>query len=622
MFVKNVKMINFKGIRRFEHKFELGKPTILIGKNGAGKTSTIQGFRFGLTGAAPSNPINEKANETLVSMEIEDETGEHPEFTLDRGIKRPNKGSVAILGKTTTGLSEKKFMEDTFGIDAKEMGLVMSSELLAQTKPSSLGELFLKHDKRVISTDDIKKIFLSDKSKSMVDITGGNDEKLPADFLEMFDSFVTTKDLNLSEITKIAGLAKEKRKNLKALYSEYSTKSKDFKSIVKPAYNEKELRDKLDEIKAVEKNIEMAKKVQKAYYDAVTAKENQEQQLAEFELQKMAVASAKKPDPEKYMKLKEDIEQGRDAISEKKSIVSTLKHNIKTMQVAEKKLDTKICPLSDKLVCSTDKTVLKEEIASTIKLNKESMEILEKQIDDDEKKLEMLIAEQTAYEKNKTAYEKLTMLELAIENIQKNPIKVPEKPEIPVKSSYEKEKQDLHDALEAIHTFNTCEADYKKALQLKRQVDLSDYIYKACDNGGIVKETFIKGSIDALEEICNERAYIFDPKMRVKFALKGGLTVTFDVNGINLPYDSLSTGEKITAILMLMDLLNCYLGSTILILDELNDLDAGNFKRLLSFVLDSRINEDYTNILLSCVNHADLEEIVNDYGSKLDVIKF
>lgn len=621
MYVSKMKAIDFKGVKRFEHNFVKNRPVILTGKNGAGKTSIIQAFRYGLTGEAPSSPINSDANDMLVSLELTDETGEKAPFTLDRGIKRPNKGFVSILGKTTTGTSEKKFMEEYFGIDSKEMNLVMSSEVLANTKPAALGELFLKHDKRVVSSDDIKKMFLADKSKARIDLSGSFPEKLPKDLIEMFDSFVTKKDLNLEEISNIADKAKGKRKEMKALYAEYASRSKDFKHIVKPTYDEETLRKKLDEIVAVEKNIEIARELQRAYSEALKAHKNQESRLSSLELQKVALGTIEKPNPADLKAIKDDIKSLEGASIDSRVLIDTIKTTINNLSKTKEKLSTSICPLSKHLVCHTDKSGLLKEIEATISENEKAIITAEKQYRETFAKLEQRKKDKEKYEKNKAAYDKLSVLEEAIKNIQDNPIKVPEKPTVPIKSSYESEKREIKDALKAIQVFNDCETDYKKSLIYKRLVDLSDYIYKACDNGGIVKEAFIKASVEMLEEICNERAFVYDPSMHISFVIKDGLNVLFNLNGTNLPYENLSKGEKITAIMMIMDLLNSYLGSKILVLDELNDLDERNFEKLLNFILDPDINCDYLNIVLSCVNHTGLMKIMDKYRKDLDIIE-
>ena len=86
-----------------------------------------------------------------------------------------------------------------------------------------------------------------------------------------------------------------------------------------------------------------------------------------------------------------------------------------------------------------------------------------------------------------------------------------------------------------------------------------------------------------------------------------------------LPYTSLSAGEKIFASLILTDLINSFYASKILILDDTDHLDAKSFDMLMKFITDSDIEELYDNIIISCVEHDDMLEVLKKYD--VDVIE-
>lgn len=621
MFVKKIKVTNFKGVNHFEHEFSPNKPTLLVGKNGAGKTSVIQALKYGLTGVAPSNPINSSAIETSVMMDITDLSGKIEDFNMERIIKKPSKSSVIIMGKTANITSGNDWIEDTFGINTKELNTVLSSELLADTKPAALGEFLLKHDKRKISVEDIEKIMLDDGSKARLDISGSDPSKLPPDLEAMFHSFVKTKDVSLEGLATIAEKAKAERSELKALYTEYKSRSKDFKHIVKPTYDEAELNEKLNEIIAVEKNVETAKKLRAQYDLAKKNKKKQDTLLSELELQKMALGKPKKPDEENYKKITDEIKSAEKMNISLTNLIARIESTTSLLDKMEDDLKHSVCPLNNKLSCKEDREGLMEKIEKEKEENVKEMIKAKDELKVIAEKLENLNMEKNSFEENRKRFERLVLINEQIKNIEDNPIEIPEAPPVIVKTSYEAEKKDIQDALKAIRLFNECEEDFKKSIIYKRQADIADYIYKSCDDGGIVKTAFIKASVSFLELLCNEHAYIFDPDMHVQFIVDGGLKVFFNLKGVKLPYENLSTGEKITAIFMLMDLVNRYLNSETLILDELNDLDEVNFEKLLVFLTNPDINSSYANIILSCVNNKGLMEVAEKYDEKIDIVE-
>ena len=63
----------------------------------------------------------------------------------------------------------------------------------------------------------------------------------------------------------------------------------------------------------------------------------------------------------------------------------------------------------------------------------------------------------------------------------------------------------------------------------------------------------------------------------------------------------------------MMDLVNSFSDSRILVLDNTDNLDATAFRLLMDFVTNGEITELYDNILICCVEHEDILDVVKDY---------
>ena len=167
----------------------------------------------------------------------------------------------------------------------------------------------------------------------------------------------------------------------------------------------------------------------------------------------------------------------------------------------------------------------------------------------------------------------------------------------------------------AIKAFDDAEAAYLKAEKVKRKIKIYDYLMETFDNKGPVASAFLRATAELLEKKVEERAKIFDDKLKVRFDVTEGLKPYFQFgeNATFQTYYSLSTGQKIIASMLITDVLNFYCGSEILILDELNDLDEKNFEAVMKFITSEDVKEDYETIIVCTVNHKNLLDIMKRY---------
>lgn len=268
----------------------------------------------------------------------------------------------------------------------------------------------------------------------------------------------------------------------------------------------------------------------------------------------------------------------------------------------------------------TDKTGLKAELEEKIQEIDLSLAVVKDKIKMARERLREIESKISDYSKNKESFEKKKLLIAERNRLVAKPIKVPEEPEkLKLKSSYAKEKAEIKEKLAVLQEYRNAEIEYKETQKLKRLCQVSDFIVKSLDPKGPIIKEFIETFIGCLEDACNERAEALKPGFELKLVPEDGLKVLFKTSKEKdfLPYTNLSAGERIFAALILTDLINSFYDSRILILDDTDHLDAESFRLLMDFLEESGIEELYDNIIVSCVEHKDMVEVLDEYDVDL-----
>lgn len=626
MKVKKITINNFRGLKNYEHEFT--KPiTVLTGPVGAGKTSFLQAMRFAITSETPTNAIRTGADSASVSAVCDDD------FEIYRELMRPNKKYTKVMGRKAGTSASESFIEETTNVSNEVMKIATSSEVLAAMKPSEFGAIFLNESVEKKTLEDMiqimndstikeRKAIKLDKTSETYDGDDDDDDgkKLPNDVMNLIKTLFKGKTFNLDAINKAYEEIKSLRREDSAKLKIYKSKAEGFLDIVKPEYSEADLNKRLEEIIGVEKNIDVYKAQVIAYNKAVKAKEQQDKQIAELNIA-IAMNTATEPDETEYKALKEKKAAATDSVIAETKVAQTLSDNIKWLKKTLAQLDKSVCPINDKIVCKTDRTAYKADIEESIKKSEMSVAIVNDRIKEARRKAAELEEQITAYLKGKETWNKKQALIKERARLMKNLIEIPEKPDLVEKKDYTVEKNEVRKKIALIRSYKEAEADYKQMQVYKRKYTVDDFLVKSLDPKGPVIKEFINTFVDFLEDACNERAEFLKTGFKLKFVAEDGLKVLFKTAADKdfLPYTSLSAGEKIFASLILTDLINSFYASKILILDDTDHLDAKSFDMLMKFITDSDIEELYDNIIISCVEHDDMLEVLKKYD--VDVIK-
>lgn len=613
MKVNEIQIKNFKGIKELDHKFD-NTITVISGRVGTGKSSFLQAFRYGLTNEIPYNAVRTGELEANVSVTLEDET------VVERILGKPTKRSTKIMGRRTGKGGE--VLEETTNVPNEIMKLVTASDTLAALKPDALGALFLDGSVEKKTLKDLMKIMANSDIKEKRGVLHGYEKEeedeedfLPADVKTELKALFGGGTFSLETISKAFEEEKKIRRENKAELKVSEVKAKEFTELVKPEYSESEITKKYEEIIVVEKNLANYKKEALAYNKALEAKKEYEKRLTELELS-LSLNMAKEPkeaDLEALMKAKKEL--NAEILSQTK-IKGTLESNKTWFERTMDELDKPVCPISEKLVCKTDKSGFKTELKEEIHKIVMSISMVQDKVKDLKEALAETEAKILDYRKNKEAWERKKALLNELKRLQKNPVVVPEKPEKALLTKdYTEEKENLKKKLDFLREYKLAEEEYKRTNDLKRKVAVNDFIVKSLDPKGPVIQKFIDTFIDCLEDACNERAELLSLGCEVKMISEDGLKVLFKMNEKKpfLPFSCLSAGERIFAALLMTDLVNSFSDSRILVLDNTDNLDAAAFRLLMDFVTNSEITELYDNILICCVEHADILDVVKDY---------
>ena len=619
MKINSIEIKNFRGITELKHDFT--KPvTILTGKVGTGKTSFIQALKFGYTNELPFNPVKAGTDEAIVSLACEND------LNIKRGITNKNKKSASIMGRKSGISASESFLEEATSVSNNIMKIATSSDTLGLMKSEDFGNLFLTVSTETKEFKDVIDIILKNSLTEKDDIvikpaTEGDEFKLTPAVTNKLKELFPDKNITLESINKAYETAKSDKKDIDANVKYTEAKSKDFTKIVKPEWDRAELNTKLEEIIGVENNVKNYKEIVEAYNNALLRKKEQDKKIASLEMD-IAMSTAIEPDPNDLKSMKDQKKKANDDIISNSKVLQTMTDHLSLFERTLAQLDKPVCPISEKLICSTDKTGLRSELENEVKDTKISISVINGKINDLKTLISDIDERIFVYEKNKEKWDKKVNNQKMLDDLLKNPVKVPKRPEkIEFKTDYKIKKTEIKEKIATLDAYEEAEKNYLENQRLKKKQSILKFIIKMLDSKGPVVTEYIDTFMECLEDACNERARILKTDFEVKFIAENGLKALFKTKAHSefLPYTSLSSGERIMASLLLTDLINSFYNSRILILDDTDHLDAENFRLLLNFVDQGDITDYYDNIIISCVEHDDMLDVIDDFD--VDVIK-
>ena len=583
MEIKKIEVKNFHGK---DYDFAPGKVNPIISMNGSGKTSLLRAILWGLTGEKA------EADNTEVRITLADD------FVIERS-RYAGKNACKLNDVKVTDKALAQAIEDRIGISLEKVKLAASEEVLEAKKPEDLLSAMISFVSEKLTVD-----------KVIAHLTSPS-EAIITKVKEVFQK--TPKEFTLEAIDKAYTELYAERKAKSNTYREKDALLKSLKeTATEPAREVEQIEKELIDLQVTERSAEDSSKKLKEWEQA---KAREEKRLADMkrieeELKNIKYKSYTTAQCEMQEASRASADQRRLQLTEQET---TVKNNIQTFENTLKNLDKPVCPISGKLVCTTDKTAVKAELEKSVADNKKLLEDIARQKNLCQETIEAYAEWRKGYEESKEAYLKRSELLGQFKAYKENPIEVPAKPAEVDLAKISEKKAALSSEKKNAENWAQIKVLDADLASLKADLLVVDALVTAFKDKGEVKEAIIRDYLSIFEDAMNARADMFCPGYSVSLSINGGLRTA-----LKTPYNedsyapgTLSGGERLLLRFLMMDMLNQLTGTRLLMLDNVEVLDAEALENLVRIMNSEEFQEEYDHVFIAGVNHPD---ILNIFG--------
>lgn len=585
--ITTISIRNFKGIEDLQLNEK--KLNAIIGKCGSGKSSLLDAIRFALTGKAGKEVIRKGCREASVVLRFSDNS------TIER-IRRTSENISKCNGKSSTKRSLDEFLT------ARNMNPCWIESLCSVDWFAGL------------SSKDLNNFFMTilplrAKAETVVELVA----QLDKDLTEKKEKYLMEEILKKQEIFSFNDLANgyntayTVRQELKRKYNEMLPRC-TFNETV-PAKTREDIEKELNNISQVEAAEKEYSKRLKEYASSKKQHDLAIKRLDEMKKELDTYSSCKKPKEETKTQAEADRKLFQVHIKRTNEYIGTINSTLDLLKRTLDNLDKPICPISEKLICTTDKSQLKEELLSLIQKNENALasnkEFLAK-CEDQVRKRDDIISN---YQKEVYRYEQKTTLE---NNISK--FIVPEilpEPQKVEKAHLEAKKKELLDLLSILSRYEKVQQNKKELAKIKDKYDLAQFAVKVLDSKIGIPALILQRTLRFFEKKCNEKASLLREGFQIHFLSDNGITIQVSP-GKGKPFvdmKEVSTGEFVCVAYILMTMIGEATKCHLFLIDNLDRLDTEYLNALLSLLEEDKKIEQ---VFLGGVDHADVERTLND----------
>lgn len=585
--ITTISIRNFKGIEDLQ--LNAKKLNAIIGKCGSGKSSLLDAIRFALTGKAGKEVIRKGCREASVVLRFSDNS------TIER-IRRTSENISKCNGKSSTKRSLDEFLA------ARNMNPCWIESLCSVDWFAGL------------SSKDLNNFFMTilplrAKAETVVELVA----QLDKDLTEKKEKYLMEEILKKQEIFSFNDLANgyntayTVRQELKRKYNEMLPRC-TFNETV-PAKTREDIEKELNNISQVEAAEKEYSKRLKEYASSKKQHDLAIKRLDEMKKELDTYSSCKKPKEETKTQAEADRKLFQVHIKRTNEYIGTINSTLDLLKRTLDNLDKPICPISEKLICTTDKSQLKEELLSLIQKNENALasnkEFLAK-CEDQVRKRDDIISN---YQKEVYRYEQKTTLE---NNISK--FIVPEilpEPQKVEKAHLEAKKKELLDLLSILSRYEKVQQNKKELAKIKDKYDLAQFAVKVLDSKIGIPALILQRTLRFFEKKCNEKASLLREDFQIHFLSDNGITIQVSP-GKGKPFvdmKEVSTGEFVCVAYILMTMIGEATKCHLFLIDNLDRLDTEYLNALLSLLEEDKKIEQ---VFLGGVDHADVEQTLND----------
>lgn len=593
MQIKKMEIKRYKGVQNLDVYPQ--KLNVITGKIGAGKSSILEAMRFGITGVSELDRGPAEVAVTLSNgMEIR------------RKITGRSK-TVKVADRTTTQESVKRILEDATGVSMDSMKMITAGKLLANMNAGSLCEFLINSGLIPMTTDFDTVVSLCEIEPRLARVLSDYLPRMPHTFGldEVQEAYQTVYDQRTALNREIA---------LVAAQAAYDGE--------KPARSMEDVDNALTDILNADEKRRAYQVLLDSYEKAKAENKRIRENIdkVEEQIRSMSVTA---PDSERKKNLLDTQRTLQERIASVSQTLSRIENSLSINRKMLDSLDVSVCPLHSKLVCHTDKTAIREDIENAIReLNDEQKKAAEHknsllvQSEQIQKELDAISKQEAEYEELRRLHETRKTLLASIPALPEKPV------EPPMQADRSMEKAQLQAERRKIEAYIKSLTAKRKLTDLKRRLDLLDELKETLAPKSGLREKIIMSVLAPMEEHCNQLAEHLRLDFQISIQVKNGVSIlcrpkaTMDFVSLS----SVSSGEQALAVFLILDMLNTLSGFGILVIDNLDSLDAKALDDLLLVLTREDVLDRYDHIFLAMVDHVDSLETLDKHCASIDQI--
>lgn len=596
MQLHNLKITNFRTIE--EMSFNPGKINVITGPNGAGKSSILEAISFLLTGKAGTDVVRKGAAFAEVSGTVNGG---------DIARKKGKEMSIKMNGKLTTQKSFQQWVEDATGITADTLRVATSSGMLASMNSRELAEYLINNNLIPVEIDMATlKMLCAISEKAETELN----KYLPPE-----PCTFTTDDVQQAYEAFYA-----MRPALKKQIAEMKAKASGAADAT-PMRTMDEVDKDIAKLSAYGTEVAAYNKLLAAYQDAKRRREAAEKQIAEMEVQ-VKNANLSAPDAQELEKLQAEAKVlMTEQIGYYKQVIQTSTANLSMFKRTLENLDKPVCPISEKLICTTDKTGIKEDLTVLVKENEARIEETNRLLNAANEKLDAVNKRIDEFHKQERAYMALQNTVMRIDAMSRSLPVVPSKPERPVEiPDAENTMRKLKQERDSIIAKGIAAKAAEEIPAIQEKLDICEELVKLLSPKGGLREQIIKAAFEPLVEHCNERAAKLGRDFEIDLVANDGIVIMCKPAGTTefLPLEAVSSGEQLLAMMLILDAIESLSGLGIMVLDDLDKLDADALDALFSLLGELDFADSYDHIFVAMVNHEDALRVIENHKESIN----
>ena len=601
MKIKELQTAEFMGLSGVR-KYDLSsKISAFCSHNAAGKTSVLSALRYALTGVEPSGDTVMNG-QPKAAVEIEFQNGDR----ISRmRYSAKGKAQKFYVNRKLTTLAELNSVLVAQSGNKQISGakVIASSELIRNLSSQKFGELLIQYLPELMTKDDV-----------ISRITGLSDEEKKY----ILDA-LPEGDFGVDELDRLYATFVENRKAAKRKITEEKAVLSTYDSVEEPKETAEELDEMLKDLSA-RRDAAIAFEAKKREYERLKKQAEEHLTIIRNLDKKIAEITVIEHADDERQAAAVLLDAYRTTVTSAYSAMQTALTDGRALRKAIDTIGQPTCPLSEKLVCTTDKSKVLGDLQNSLDACKKSYE-------------EQKAAWERAKSKAKEAEAKLTKiaadeaqakmaedLRAQREQLEKAMPKVPEDPgkgEDP--AVLDKELIEVRKKIQFLK-------DFERVKKIRSQLEDNEKILTKYESladtfspKGEVKRAVTKYYLDEFAAPCNRKAEKIFHGMNIRFVPENGVTVLVDTkgDGTYISFESLSEGEKVCVTFLIMAMLSDISGFRVLIMDELSVLDKNALAGLIDVLKENE--DEYDVAVIACVDHDDSVAVLKEKG--VNIIK-